>query len=174
LPIPRVICRAHPQAGMCERFTQHYTWPELAGFYRLMQPAPNLWPHYNIAPTDTIDVVIRRGGDRELLRMRWGLIPAWWKKTAREARPAFDARADTVATHPTFRDSFWRRRCIIPASGYYEWRDTASSRQPYYITAVDGGVLSFAGLWDEWKDIETGAAVKSVTIIVAKANALTR
>ena len=138
---------------MCGRFTQHYTWAQIVALYRLTQPALNLNPHYNIAPTDTIDAVIRHGGDRELLRMRWGLIPAWWKKTAKEAPPTFNARAHTVATKPTFRDSFWRR----------------------YITAVDGGVLSFAGLWDEWKDIETGAAVKSATIIVTAAyNALTR
>jgi putative SOS response-associated peptidase YedK len=73
-----------------------------------------------------------------------------------------------------FRAAFKRGRCMIPASGYYEWKPTPSGKQPYYITARDGSVLSFAGLWDEWHDAETGEAVKSCTIIVTAANALTR
>ncbi len=73
-----------------------------------------------------------------------------------------------------FRDSFRRRRCIIPASGYHEWTPTPSGKQPYFISAADGGVLSFAGVWHEWRNPETGAAMKSCTIIVTDANMLTR
>jgi len=73
-----------------------------------------------------------------------------------------------------FRTAFKRSRCLIPASGYYEWKATSAGKQPYYISAHDASVLSFAGLWDEWRDIETGEAVKSCTIIVTDANALTR
>jgi putative SOS response-associated peptidase YedK len=106
---------------MCGRFTQHYTWRELVALYRLTQPAVNLQPRYNIAPTTTIDVIIPRDGDRlELVPMRWGLIPSWWKKTAKEVPSTFNARAETVATKPMFRTAYKRSRCVIPALGYYE------------------------------------------------------
>jgi len=121
-----------------------------------------------------INVVVRHGTGRDLPTMRWGLIPSWWKKTAREAPSTFNARAKTVATKPMFCAAFKRSRCLIPASGYYEWKATPTGKQPYYISAHDASVLPFAGLWDEWRDIETGEAVKSCTVIVTDANALTR
>jgi putative SOS response-associated peptidase YedK len=111
---------------------------------------------------------------RDLLSMRWGLIPSWWKKTAKEVLSTFNARAKTVTTKPMFRAAFKRGRCLIPASGYFEWQPTPGGKQPYYISAADGSVLSMAGLWDQWTDIETGAPVRSCTIIVTSANALTR
>jgi putative SOS response-associated peptidase YedK len=160
---------------MCGRFTQAYTWQELVALYRLTVPAVNLQPRYNIAPTTTIDVIIPRGADRlELTPMRWGLISYWWKKTTKEVPSTFNARVETVAEKPMFRDAFKRSRCVIPASGYYEWKSTPTGKQPYYISAADGSVLSFAGLWDEWHDIETGEIVKSCTIIVTAANDFTR
>jgi putative SOS response-associated peptidase YedK len=118
---------------------------------------------YNICPTDTIDVVIERGGKRDLVPMPWGLIPNWWKKSTKEIPAIFNARAETVATKPIFRDAFKRSRCLIPASGYYEWLPTPTGKQPYYYTAGDGSPLTFAGLWD---------ALKSCTMIVTNANAL--
>ena len=160
---------------MCGRFTQAYTWRELVALYRLTQPAINLQPRYNIAPTTTIDAIVPYGTDRlELMRMRWGLIPSWWKKTAKEVPSTFNARAETVAEKPMFRAAFKRSRCVIPASGYYEWKSTPSGKQPYYISANDNSALSFAGLWDEWQDIETSEPVRSCTIIVTAANAFTR
>ena len=110
----------------------------------------------------------------KMVPMRWGLIPSWWKKTAKEVPTTFNARVETVASKPMFRAAFKRSRCVIPASGYYEWKPTTTGKQPYYISASDGSVLSFAGLWDEWQDIETGEARKSCTIIVTAANNLTR
>ena len=159
---------------MCGRFTQSYTWRELYELYRLTCQPVNIEPRYNIAPTTMIDVVVPRETGRDLRAMRWGLIPSWWKKTAKQAPSTFNARAETVATKPMFRAAFKRSRCLIPASGYYEWKATPTGKQPYYISARDASVLSFAGLWDDWRDIETGEAVKSCTIIVADANALTR
>ena len=87
---------------------------------------------------------------------------------------SFNARAETVVDKPMFRDAFKRNRCVIPASGYYEWLKGADGRQPYFISAAEGGVLSFASLWDRWKNPETGEPVISCTIIVTDANALTR
>jgi putative SOS response-associated peptidase YedK len=133
---------------MCGRFTQSYTWRELVELYRLTQSARNLQPRYNIAPTTSINVVRLTDAGRELVPMRWGLIPGWWKKTANEVPSTFNARAETVAQKPMFRSPFKRSRCIVPASGYYEWRAAEGGKQAYFISAANGTVLSIAGLWD--------------------------
>ena len=159
---------------MCGRFTQSYTWRELVELYRLTQPARNLRPRYNIAPTTAIDVLRLAEAGPELVPMRWGLIPGWWKKTAKEVPSTFNARAETVAQKPMFRSAFKRTRCIVPASGYYEWRAAEGGKQPYFISAADGAVLSIAGLWDEWNDPETSEPVLSATLIVTAANDFTR
>jgi putative SOS response-associated peptidase YedK len=160
---------------MCGRFTNRLTWREIVALYRLavpITPERNLPARYNICPTDAIDVVIERGGQVDLVPMRWGLIPSWWRKTAKEVPGTFNARAETLAAKPMFRDAFRRNRCLIPASGYYEWLKTPAGKQPYYYTARDGTPLTMAGLWDEWKEIETGLNVLSCTMIVTNANAL--
>ena len=90
---------------MCGRFTQSYTWRELVEFYRLTQPARNLRPRYNIAPTTAIDVVRLAETGPALVPMRWGLIPGWWKKSAKEMPSTFNARAETVAVKPMFRSA---------------------------------------------------------------------
>jgi putative SOS response-associated peptidase YedK len=155
---------------MCGRFTQRYTWREIHDLYNLTGAARNLQAHYNIAPTDTVDVVKLANGDTtELVPMRWGLIPYWWKKPLKQLPATFNARAESVADKPMFRDAFKRHRCIIPASGYYEWIARPDGKQPYFISAADGGVSSFAGLWDRWKNPETGEPVASCTIIVTDA-----
>ena len=118
---------------MCGRFTVKATWAELVALYRLTMEAPphNLRPRYNICPTDPVDVVTAEEGKRELVTMRWGLVPWWWSKPLKELRMAtFNARAETVDTKPVFRDAFKRTRCLIPMSGYYEWKDTPSGSSP--------------------------------------------
>jgi putative SOS response-associated peptidase YedK len=159
---------------MCGRFTQSYTWRELVDLYRLTQPARNLRPRYNIAPTTGIDVVRLAASGPELVPMRWGPIPSWWKKTAKEMPSTFNVRAETVTQKPMFRSAFKRTRCIVPASGYYEWRAAEGGKQPYFISAADGAVLSIAGLWDEWRDPETRESISSCTLIVTAANDFTR
>ncbi len=161
---------------MCGRFVQRYTWDEVQDLYELPDgPARNLQAHYNVAPTDPVEVVRpAAAGGVELVSMRWGLVPWWWKKPLKQLPASFNARPETVADKPMFRDAFARHRCVIPASGYYEWLKRSDGRQPYFISAPDGGVLSFAGLWDRWKNPETGEPVISCTIIVTDANALTR
>jgi putative SOS response-associated peptidase YedK len=156
--------------SMCGRFTQKYTWRELVDLYRLTQPARNLEPRYNVAPTTEIDVLRLRDGAREVVPMRWGLVPGWWKKSLKEIPATFNARSDTVAEKPMYRDAFKRSRCIIPASGYYEWRAEGGGKQPYYFSPADGGVLSIAGLWDEWREGNSPGRLLSCTMIVTEAN----
>jgi putative SOS response-associated peptidase YedK len=159
---------------MCGRFTYRYTWSEIHALYRLTTPPANLQPRYNICPTTPINTVVARDGQNELVPMRWGLIPSWWKKKAKETPATFNARAETVAEKPMFRSAFQRTRCLIPASGYYEWQDTPGGKQPYYFTRRDEQPITIAGLWDEWRDIETGLPVKSCTMIITAANDFVR
>jgi putative SOS response-associated peptidase YedK len=157
---------------MCGRFTQHYTWQEVHAFLSVFGTPRNLQPHYNIAPTDTVDVIRLGPQGRELAPMRWGLIPGWWKKTAKEMPATFNARAESVAEKPMFRDAFKERRSIIPASGFYEWTGGKGAKQPHLFTAADGApVLAFAGLWDRWRDPATREEILSFTIIVSGASA---
>jgi putative SOS response-associated peptidase YedK len=159
---------------MCGRFTVKATWAELVALYRLTMDAPphNLRQRYNVCPTDPVDVVTANDGQRELVTMRWGLVPWWWSKPLKELRMAtFNARAETVETKPVFRDAFKRSRCLIPISGYYEWQNTPGGKQPWYFTARDGSpILTAAGLWDEWKDRASGERLKSCTMIITEPN----
>jgi putative SOS response-associated peptidase YedK len=160
--------------AMCGRFTQKFTWHEIRDLYELTGAARNLQTHYNIAPTDKVEVVRPSvGGTTELVPMRWGFIPNWWKKPLKPAPATFNANAETVASTPMFRDAFKRHRCVVPASGYYEWLKRPDGKQPYFISAADGGILSLAGLWDRWRNPETHELMTSFTIIVTDANVLT-
>jgi len=149
-----------------------YDWRELVELYRLtMVPPSNLQPRYNICPTDTIDVIVSGGGDRTLIPMRWGLVPGWWKKPLKEIKVAtFNARSDTIADKPMFRDSFKRRRCLIPASGYYEWVTTPEGKQPYYFTRRDGQVITVAGVQDGWTEPQCGERMRSCSMVITEAN----
>jgi putative SOS response-associated peptidase YedK len=159
---------------MCGRFTVKMTWAEIVALYKLTldRPPHNLQPRYNVCPTDPIDVVTEHDGKRDLIRMRWGLVPRWWSKPLKELRaPTFNARAETVETKPFFRDAFERTRCLIPISGYYEWQNTPGGKQPWYFTARDGSpIITAAGLWDEWKDRATGERLKSCAMIITEPN----
>lgn len=156
---------------MCGRFTQAYTLQQVHDVLSIIRPNSNLQPRYNLAPTMTVDAVIATNGHHELVPMRWGLVPSWWKKSLRHVPATFNARAETVAEKPMFRAAFKRSRCIIPASGFYEWTKGPEGKQPHYITARDGSILAFAGLWEAWTDSETQKSVTTCTIIVTAANA---
>jgi len=152
-----------------------YSWRELVELYQLtMGPLSNLQPRYNICPTTDIDTVVLASAldGRGLMPMRWGLVPNWWSKPLKEMRMAtFNARAESVAEKPMFRDSFKRRRCLIPASGYYEWKNTPDGKQPYYFTRRDGQVMTIAGLWSDWTDKATGEKLMSCTMVITEPNA---
>jgi putative SOS response-associated peptidase YedK len=156
------------------RFTQKFTWNDIRELYGLMGAARNIRAHDNIAPTDPVEVVRPSAGGTELVPMRWGLVPSWWKKPLKQLPATFNARAEGIAGKPMFRDAFKRHRCVVPSSGYYEWITRPDGKQPYFISAADGGTLSFAGLWDRWKNPETGEFLTSCTIIVTAANELMR
>ncbi|MFQ6017387.1 MAG: SOS response-associated peptidase, partial [Kiloniellaceae bacterium] len=150
---------------------------------------PNLAPRANIAPTQDV-AALRLGaaGDggetgggaepgRRFVWLRWGLIPAWAKDLAIGNR-LINARAEGVAEKPAFRAAFRKRRCLILADGFYEWRKEAGRRQPYRITLPEGGPFAFAGLWERWTAPPGGPAaaerIESCTIITTEANALLR
>lgn len=160
---------------MCGRYTYKLTWADIVRLYRLPldTPARNLQARYNICPTTPVDTIVETDGKRAIVSMRWGLIPNWWHKPLKEMKLAtFNARAESVATKPMFRDAFKSRRCLIPASGYYEWKDTPEGKQPYYFTRADGEPMTFAGIWDDWKDREAGERLKSCTMLITSPNQL--
>ncbi|MDQ1438307.1 MAG: hypothetical protein QOK43_1936 [Acidimicrobiaceae bacterium] len=133
-------------------------------------------PSYNVAPTDdVIAVAVSKDGHRQLGTFRWGLVPSWAKDMSIGNR-MINLRADTVKDKPSFRKTLARRRCIIPADGFYEWKDMGKGRkkQPFFIRARSGEPLALAGLWEVWKDREQQDAewLKSCTIITTEPNAL--
>lgn len=132
---------------------------------------PEVPPHYNIAPTQMVPVVrTTEAGGYVLVNMRWGLIPAW-SKEPRSSYATFNARAETVAEKPAFRAAYRARRCLVPASGFYEWREEQGRKQPWYFSAADGQELAFAGLWEEWHGPDAPPLL-SCTVIVGTANTL--
>ena len=133
-------------------------------------------PRYNVAPTTTVPAVRNReDGKRELVQLRWGLIPPWAKDT-KIAYSTINARADTVATKPAFRSAFKKRRCLIIADGYYEWRKEGKAKLPLYYQIDGGKPFAFAGLWEWWRDPADKDAepIESCTIITTDANELAK
>lgn len=131
---------------------------------------PNLQPRYNIAPTQGVVVVRERhAGGRELTAMRWGLVPSWAKEVG-GGPPLINARAETVAEKPSFRAAFARRRCLVPADGFYEWKKTAQGpKQPYRIALPDDAPFAFAGIWEHWQDAQ-GSELESCAIVTTEAS----
>lgn len=132
---------------------------------------PTAVPRYNIAPTQPVLAAHLDGhGRRALTFFQWGLIPSWSKDPAFGAK-LINARAETVAEKPSFRNAFKRRRCLIPADGFYEWQKQDGRKQPLYIHAADCRPFVFAGLWEDWQDSE-GSHLQTCTILTTEANEL--
>ncbi len=130
---------------------------------------------YNIAPTQAV-AVVRIAPDtsvRQWQLVRWGLVPSWAKDASIGSR-MINARAETVAGKPSFRTSFRRRRCLVPADGYFEWQKTGQGKQPYYIRMRDDRPFAMAGLWESWLNPATNEPLLSCTIITTQANELTQ
>jgi putative SOS response-associated peptidase YedK len=128
-----------------------------------------LLPSYNVAPGATMPVVLRNSPNRVEL-MKWGLIP-FWAKDPKNSYKTINARAETVATSPVFREALKRRRCLVPASGFYEWQQTERGKLPYFIRLKDIELFAFAGLYDVWQDAE-GNELRTYTIITTTPNDL--
>ncbi|VAW31540.1 FIG00871087: hypothetical protein [hydrothermal vent metagenome] len=162
---------------MCGRFALMMPTEQLAMAFNVNQTAvaalPPSVPRYNIAPTQPI-VAIRldENGQRALTFFHWGLIPSWAKDMKFGSR-MINARSETVAEKPSFRAAFKRRRCLIPADGFYEWQKLPSGKQPTFIRPAEGEErpFAFAGLWEVWRDAE-GSVLQSCTILTTKPNEL--
>ena len=158
---------------MCGRFVQERSVTELAELFEAEPLADAVeeleTPRYNLAPTDPAAVVVERiDGRRAIAAFRWGLIPHWASST-REAARTINARAETVAVAPSFRESFRKRRCLVPADGFYEWSLVDGRRTPFLIENRDGAPLVFAGLWAGWRDPQSGLSRRTFTILTTAA-----
>jgi putative SOS response-associated peptidase YedK len=130
-------------------------------------------PRYNIAPTQPVPIIRQNPKEpiREISLVRWGLIPSWSKDSSSSAK-MINARSETAATLPAFRDAMKSRRCLVPADGFYEWQKTGKTKQPYCFEVSDGSLFAFAGIWDRWKD-PSGQWIKSCSILTTTPNAVT-
>jgi putative SOS response-associated peptidase YedK len=157
---------------MCGRYRLTKRKQMVEEYFDTASGEPDWNPRYNIAPTQPVPVVRQNPKEprRELSLLRWGLIPAWAKGAS--GAPLINARSETAATTPAFRDALKLRRCLIPADGFYEWQRSGKVKQPYCFEVNDGEVFAFAGLWDRWKD-PGGQWIKSCSILTTTPNAAT-
>jgi putative SOS response-associated peptidase YedK len=158
---------------MCGRYLLKRPPHEVADGFMVRSPAyPNFGPTYNAAPTDLMPAIRLNPATRlrSLDRLRWGLVPSWAKDLSGGAR-CINARAETIQTTRSFKDAFARRRALIPADGFYEWK-TTGDKQPVFIGMADGSMLAFAGLWENWKNPGSGEWIRTFTIITTRANDL--
>jgi putative SOS response-associated peptidase YedK len=165
---------------MCGRMTQQRDPSEIARIFDAEIAAGDatalaeLGPRYNVAPTEPVTVVVQHDDGRRVELHRWGLVPAWSEKPTTRS-PLINARAETIAASPAFRTSFVRRRCVIPADGFYEWRREGRRRQPFLIrppaTTSSTPLLAFAGIWAPWRDPATGEWLLSSAVVTTAANA---
>lgn len=156
---------------MCGRFTQTSPIKSLRSLFDFLD-GPELPVRYNVAPTQSIAVVRLSPAPpaRELAALRWGLIPSW-ADDPKVGNRLINARSETAADKPAFRDAFRQRRCLIPADGFYEWRTEGRQKKPFYIRRQDGKPFAFAALWEHWEAPEK-PAIDSCTILTTSANEL--
>ena len=156
---------------MCGRFAL-FASPELVAEYFALAEPPTFAPHYNVTPGQDIAAVrVDRDGVRRLRALRWGLVP-FWAKDPSIGRRLINARLDSLADKPAFREALTRRRCLIPASGFYEWGvDAAGKKQPFFIRPRAEPLLAIAGLWERWRT-PAGEPLETCVIVTTDANAL--
>ena len=162
IPKPRI------DLFMCGRFALVIVkgfWTRFA----VIDHQAQLTPRYNIAPTQEVPIIVGESPNKVVM-MRWGLVPSW-AKDPKIGNRLINARAETVSTKPAFRASLKSKRCLVPASGFYEWKRAAEGKVPYYIHRKDDEIFAFAGLYDRWKSPE-GSEMLSFTIITTTPNSL--
>ena len=165
---------------MCGRFTLSTPGEKWTDLFDVELGRTTTLPRYNIAPSqEVLAVRQRRGGaGRELVSLRWGLIPAW-ANDPRIANRLINARAESLAQKPAFRDAYRDRRCLLVADGFYEWQGKTGTRRPHYYRLGDGGVFGMAALWERWNPPAPSAGtppgpVETCTIVTTEANGLVR
>ena len=155
---------------MCGRFGLFVTPEVLEEYFALETQVAAVEPRYNLTPGRAVAVVRERDGKRSLGALQWGLIP-FWAKDATIGRKLVNARLDSVAAKPAYREAWQRRRCLIPASGFYEWRSQQGGRKrPYFIRPVDEQLFALAGLWERWRT-PAGEKLETCVIVTTDANA---
>ncbi len=164
--------------GWCKRNLSVIVPVEMCGRFTLKSPGrikfdrinrsriPPLFPRYNIAPSQSVLAIVQRRTELEASLLQWGLIPSWSK----EAKGFINARSETIEEKPSFSESFQKRKCLIPADGFYEWQRSGKIAQPYFFQMKDESPFAFAGIWDEWQGDES--SITSCGIITTRANEL--
>ncbi len=156
---------------MCGRYFLETLPAPLGDAFHVSDP-PDFEANWNVAPTQLMPIVVAAPDGRRMGPARWGLIP-FWAKDEKIGYRMINARAETVAEKPAFRQAFAKRRCLVPASGFYEWMKVAGGKQPYAIRPRDEGLMAFAGLWERWKTPEDETLI-SYTIVTTNANETVR
>jgi putative SOS response-associated peptidase YedK len=154
---------------MCGRYVITEDPSTLANYFKVERTVTDTFDvSYNVAPTDPVLAIAEHDGIRQMGSFRWGLVPHWAKDTKGPLN--INARAETVATKSSFRDSFRRKRCIVPATGFFEWEPKDRGRLPHYIRLTGDRPMAFAGIWASWKDPMTEQWMRSCSIITTTAN----
>lgn len=155
---------------MCGRYVIEWLPDELSERFQLRRLPAFLFENFNAAPTQELPVILQRAeGERELVTMRWGLIPRWAAASGKAAPAPFNARAESLLEKPMFRSLVGRTRCLVPANGYYEWKAAGGKKQPYFISVADTELLALAGLYNEFTS-PAGETISSFTVITTRAN----
>jgi putative SOS response-associated peptidase YedK len=154
---------------MCGRYQLVADIGEIGKYFQAAI-AVDLPPRYNIAPGQLAPIVRQASdGGFEVVMLRWGLIP-FWAKDSKIGYSLINARCETASSKPSFRDAFKRRRCLVPATGFYEWQKRAGQKYPHLIQLPEDALFALAGLWEHWQDKETGEVIESFTILTCAAN----
>jgi putative SOS response-associated peptidase YedK len=154
---------------MCGRYVVHRPVEEIRRIFETVNPPPNFAPTWNMAPTRLAPVVRRHPetGARHLDLLRWGLVPHW-VKDLKATRQPINARAETAATTPMFRDALARRRCLVPIDAFYEWQAADGAKLPFAVARADGAMMVLAGLWEGWRGLD-GEVIRSYTLLTTAA-----
>ncbi|MGD9714048.1 MAG: SOS response-associated peptidase [Thermomicrobiales bacterium] len=158
---------------MCGRYVLNAP-EDLSERFQLRQVTISLPHSWNVAPSNELPVIVEnKEGEREARSMTWGLTPRWAREGGKKTLAPINARAETLVEKPMFRNLIKNRRCLVPANGFYEWKNMGDHKQPYYVTVPNDPLFAFAGLYDAWKD-ENDEVVASYTIVTTSANELMR
>ncbi len=142
--------------------------PESIRRFLAYEEQPNFPPRFNVAPTQPVPIVRLEAGKRHFVLMRWGLIPAW-VKDPKKFTLLINARLEGIAEKPSFRAAVKRRRCLVPADGFYEWQKAGKAKRPFFIRPRASGPIAFAGLWETWADRD-GGEIDTMAIVTCAAN----